>query len=432
MLVVGVPVAAAADAVTAWNATARAAARAACLAPYYDPFHESRAYAMAHLAIHDALNAIDRRSRPYVFDAQADPGASASAAVAAAARDVLVALIAQSPSFEGAPGCPGSLQQGIDRVEADYAAALGTIADGDAKAAGIAVGKAAAAALLSLRAGDGADTPFADAAYAEGTAAGEWRFTDGYPFALLPGWGRVTPFVLAHAAQFRPAPPYPLHHHKYTADFNEVKALGGDNVTTPSARTAEQTEIGLFWNDSSPLMWNRIAADTATARGLGLWENARLFALLNMALADGYVASWDSKYHFRFWRPVTAIRLAGDDGNPDTAADATWTPLQLTYPMPDYDSAHSVEGGAGAEVLARVLGDATGFTACSLTLPPGATCDDAVPVLRSFGSFSQAAAENAISRVYLGIHFRKSVDAGLEHGRRIGQRAVSLFLQPVR
>ena len=390
-----------------------------------NPLHESRLYAMMHVAIHDALNAIDRRSRPYAFDAQGDSGASRDAAVAAAARDVLVPLISQLPF---PPAC---LQAGIASVEADYAASLGAVPDGAAKTQGIQIGQASAAAILALRAGDGSDTPLRDFAYPQGTNPGEYRFTPGFNFVFAPGWANVTPFVLNHSSQFRPSPPYEVNSNKYTADFNEVKGLGGNGITTPSARTLEQTEIGLFWIESSPLAWNRIARSVSASRGLGLWENARLFGLLNLALADGYIGSWDAKFHFSYWRPVTAIQTADTDGNPDTVADPTWTPLQVTYPMPDYDSAHSVEGGAAAEVLKEFFGtDNISFTACSLTLPVGSRCTDPSPVLRSYASFSQAAEENGLSRILIGIHFRHAVEEGIQHGQKIGKHAVNLFLKP--
>ena len=219
---------------------------------------------------------------------------------------------------------------------------------------------------------------------------------------------------------------------RYTADFKEVKRLGGDDITTPSARTAEQTEIALFWVESSPLQWNRIARTVAADTRLDLWENARLFGLLNMAMADGYIGSFDTKYHYNYWRPVTAIQTAATDGNPNTSADPTWTPLVPTPPIPDYDSGHSVQGGAASQVLKRFFGtNHIGFTTCSLTLPAGSTCDDASPVLRSYTSFSQAREENGVSRILVGFHFRKAVDEGIDHGRKIGNRAVNRFLRPV-
>ena len=418
------------DAVTVWNANAGQAALDACLAPTNNPLHESRLYAAMHVAIHDALNAIDRRSRPYAFKTGAKPGASPEAAVAAAARDVLVPLLQQLPApFSDCVAASGA----VAGVDAAYAAALGAIPDGRAKRRGVALGQAAAAAILALRAGDGSDTPLFDTAYPQGTQPGEYRFTPGFDFAFAPGWADVTPFVLRDSSQFRPGPPYRVTGKKYAADFNEVKRLGGDDITTPSARTAEQTEIALFWVESSPLQWNRIARTVSADTGLDLWENARLFGLLNMALADGYIGSFDTKYHgYKYWRPVTAIQLADTDGNPNTSADPTWTPLVPTPPIPDYDSAHSVEGGAASQVLKRFFGtDHVGFTTCSLTLPAGSTCDDASPVLRSYTSFSQAREENGVSRILVGFHFRKAVDEGIEHGRKIGNRAVNRFLQPV-
>jgi hypothetical protein len=236
--------------------------------------------------------------------------------------------------------------------------------------------------------------------------------------------------VLNHAAQFRANGPYDISTKKYADDYNEVKAFGGDGVTTASARTAEQTEIGLFWIESSPLAWNRLARSVSASQELGPWENARLFALLNVSMADGYVASWESKYHYNFWRPVTAIQNAASDGNPDTIEDLAWNPLQFTYPMPDHDSAHSVEGGAAAETLRQFFGtDDVAFDACSLTLPAGNRCTDPSPVLRSFTSFSQAARENGVSRILIGIHFRRAVEEGIQHGRQIAKLAANLFFQ---
>jgi hypothetical protein len=419
----------AADAITDWNANAGVAATAACIAPLNDPLHESRIYAMMHIAIHDALNAIDRRSRPYTFDMQAEAGASRDAAVAAAARDVLVPLIGQLPLELVPQSC---IDAGVASVEADYTEALAAIPDNQAKAQGIAVGHASAAAILALRAADGAVGPFLNFNCPQDTNPGEYQCTPGTPFIGFQVWENVTPFVLKDSSQFRPGPPYAVNSKKYTADFNEVKSLGGDGISTPSERTADQTEIALYWWESSPLKWNRVARVVSADAGLGLWENARLFGLLNMALADGYIAMKDSKNHYNYWRPVTAIQTGDTDGNPDTTGDPTWTPLRGTPPDQDYASGHSIEGGAGAEVLKQFFGtDQISFQDCSVTLPAGSTCSDASPVFRSYTSFSQAAAENAYSRILIGFHFRNSTEAGTEYGRNIGQRAANLYLRPV-
>jgi PAP2 superfamily len=416
------------DAVITWNANAGEAALAACIAPTGNPLHESRMYAMMHVAIHDALNAIDRRSQPYAFDDTVDPGTSADAAVAAAARDVLVSAIGEIP----APFPPACIEAGLARVEADYLVALAAIPDGQAKSDGIEVGQAAAAAIIALRTGDGSDTPLIVTTFEEGDEPGEYRFTPGTPFVFAPGWGEVTPFALSDGSQFRPSKPYKLTTHKYAEDLNEVQRLGGDDVITPSARTDEQTEMALFWIESSPLLWNRVTRSISTAEGLDLWENARLFGLLNIGLADGYVATFNAKYDYLFWRPVTAIRLADTDDNPATTVDPTWTPLVGNPPIPDYPSGHATEGGVAAQVLKRFFNtDRISFSVCSFTLPVGERCIDETPTLHHFTSFSQAMDENAVSRIYVGFHFRDAAETGVDHGNKIGNWVASHFMRPV-
>jgi hypothetical protein len=419
------------DAVLAWNANAGKAAIAACIAPVDNPLHESRIYAIMHIAIHDALNAIQRRSRPYAFDQRGPSTANPEAAVAAAARTTLVPLLSQLPDEITGPGCAAA---GVASVEADYNAALAAISNGPAKTQGIALGEAAAHAILALRSTDGAvGQTFLNHNCPQNTPPGVYQCGPGTPFIAFEGWDQVTPFVLNHSSQFHPGPPYKVDSTKYAADFNEVKSLGGDGTTTPSARTPDQTEIALFWYESSPLKWNRIARAVSSANGLGLWENARLFGLLNMTLADGYVAMVSTKNHYDYWRPVTAVRNGDNDGNPATTGDPNWTPLRGTPADQDYASGHSIEGGAGAEVLKQYFGtDHMTFQDCSMTLPAGSRCVDPSPVMRTFTSFTQAANENALSRILIGFHFRKSVEEGTAYGRDIGRRAVALYLKPVR
>jgi hypothetical protein len=418
-----------ANAVIEWNANAGQAAVAACLSPTNDPLHESRLYAIAHIAIHDALNAIDRHFEPYALDTQLRQPASPAAAVAAAARDALVQTLNDLPAELFPPSCAAA---GVASVEADYQEALAAIPDGPAKQRGIAIGERSAATIVARRASDGAnDPPLVDPNYPQGDSPGEYRFTPGTPFAFAPNWGNVTPFALTDSSQFRAHPPYPLTSRPYARDLNEVQRLGGDGTTTPSARTAEQTQIALFWVESSPLAWNRIARTLATDRGLDMWAAARLFGLLNIGLADGYIGSFDTKYHYNFWRPVTAIRLADTDGNRHTTADPTWTPLVTTPPIPDHDSAHSVEGAVAAAVMRRVFGtDHVTFQACSNTLTAGSNCDEPNEELRSFSSLSQASAENGESRVLVGFHFRNAVNDGLQHGKHIGNWAVTRYMRP--
>jgi len=393
-----------ADAVTHWNeiATTITTPPAANLAPPY----QSRIYAMTHAAIHDALNAIDRRYKPYALSSRPDLGASPEAAVATAAYGVLVHEI--------------PAQQAI--LDAELQAALAGIPDGEGKTRGMVIGHAAATVIIALRSDDGST---AQVPYTPGTEPGDWQPTPpNFLPALAPGWGDVTPFALRIGAQFRPAPsPYfDLTSAAYTRDYNEVKSIGKADSPT---RTAEQSEIARFWYESSSVGWNRIARNLAAEQGLDLWSNARLFGLLNLALADGYISTYDAKYFYNFWRPVTAIRAGDLDGNPRTIADPEWTSFLVTPPIPDNSSGHSVAGAAVAQVLAQFFdNDDICFTTTSGAPFPGIT--------RSFTSFSQAAQENADSRVYAGIHFRSACRDGLKQGAKIGRYVFNHFLKPVR
>jgi hypothetical protein len=265
------------------------AATKACIAPLDDPFHGSRIYTMMHLAIHDALNAIDRRFQPYAFDKRVEPAASSDAAVAAAARDVLVPLLGQLPR-ELPFITQTCIDAGVAGVEAAYTAALAALPDAPAKAQGVAAGRAAAAAILARRAADGAVGPFLNHNCPPPGPPDKYQCTPGFPFIVFEGWEKVTPFVLQDGAQFRPGPPYAVNAKSFTADFNEVKSLGDDGLATPRARTADQTEIVNFWWKSSPLKWNRIARAVSVNSGFDPWQNARLFGLLNRGLSDGYIA----------------------------------------------------------------------------------------------------------------------------------------------
>jgi hypothetical protein len=412
------------NAVVAWNEIAAEAALATGITPLFDPLHESRLYAMTQLAVHDALNSIKRRSEPYGFDGRLWPHASPEAAVAASARAVLISVLGELPdAFPSA--------QAVELVETRYAAALATIAEGKAKQQGLKIGHDAAAAIIAMRAHDGADTTFFDTGYPqpEPPTPGQFRFVEGAPFAVAPHWGQVTPFVLHEPSQFRPRPPYALTSNKYAADFNELKRLG---AIDSRSRTRDQTEIAFFWFEGSPLRWNRIARTVAERAGLNMWESARLLGLLNIALADGYVANWDTKYFDNFWRPETAVRQARTDGNPRTARDADWTPLWgSSGATPEYESGHAIEGAAAAQVMKQFFGtDRMSFTVCSYTLPTN-TCADPAPRLRSYTRFSQASDENAISRILIGWHFRNSVEQGQRRGMKIAKLAVREALQPV-
>lgn len=358
--------------------------------------------AMAHVAMNDALNAIDRRYKPYAYDATAPRGASPEAAVAAAAHGVLVVKI---PNQKAA-------------LDAALAKALAAIPDGKAKADGIATGRAAAAAILARREQNGSDvvTP-----YAQGEEIGVWRPTSSVP-PIGVGFGKVMPFTMSNSSQFDlPKPDYfNLSSAKYAADYNEVKKVGGANSKT---RTAEQSKIAKFWYEPSPGVHIRLARDLVAKQNLDLWRSARLFTLLHLASADCLIAGYDAKYRYNFWRPVTAIRYGAYDGNPQTAGDPTWNSYLETPSHPEYPSLHAVLCAAWAEILARYFGtDQFSFTMTSAKPYPG--------IKRSFKSFSQAAQESADSRIYAGVHFRSSSRDGLVIGRKIGAQVFEKFLQP--
>src|SRR6185503_12046003 len=334
-----------------------------------NPVQMTRGMAMAHLAVHDALNAIDRRYEPYLYDARSEPGAAPGAAVAAAMHDVIVGALV---GF----GTPEQRARGRERVEGAYAAALSSLPDSRAKRDGIAAGQAAAAAMLTLRKADGAS---AQVAYTPGTQPGQWRphpnpvpanppisdtvLAAGNAPAMLPQWGQIMPFTMRAPWQFRLRPPPTLTSETYARDYNEVKGLGGKQST---ARTAAQAEIARFWFEGSLQGWNRIARVIAGPRALDRWEHARLFALLNAAMADGYIAGADTRYLYNFWRPVTAIRAGDSDGNDATAGDPAWETFMNTPSLPDYPSTHSVLGGAAAVVMSRFFGtDQLNFTMTS-------------------------------------------------------------------
>jgi hypothetical protein len=386
------------NAVIYWNAIADAA-----FTPSQgtNPMAQSRTLAILHAAIHDAVNAIEPRFEPYTPGLALAPGASVDAAVAGAAREVLVTLLPDQVSL----------------VEAAYSQTLTAIPDGAAKAAGITMGVTAARAMLTRREKDGSETG-TQPVYVPRPGPGEYQFTPPFNFAVQPGWGRVKPFVIDLREHVLEGP-LPLSSLKYARDFASVKAIGEINSTT---RTPEQSEIAQFWYEDSPLGWNRITNTVARQRALDTWEAARAFALINFAMADGFIAGFEAKYRFRFWRPETAIHEAAMDGNSLTQPDPTWQPFLITPPVPDYPSTHTVLGWAAAEVLIELLGDKVRFNVTSLTLPG---------VTRHFKGFSAAAEENGLSRLYAGIHFPYAVKEGRRQGRSIGQ-AVGEALKPVR
>jgi membrane-associated phospholipid phosphatase len=362
----------------------------------------TRNFAILHAAIYDAVNAIDRTHEPYLISVRAPRDASETAAADAAAHTALVGLY------------PG--QQSM--LDADYTAELAKVADGPARDKGIRLGEQVASDLLAIRANDGSSvTP---PPFVPGTGPGDYQPTPpNFPTPVFTAWGQVTPFVLDRGDQFRPAPPPALTSDAYAAAINEVQSLGSATSTT---RTAEQTEIGKFWNPPIQNFWNQIAQTVALSQHSDLPTTARLFAVLNLSVADSAIAFYDAKYTYRLWRPVTAIRLADTDGNPSTVADPNWLPLSgNTAADPSYPGAHSTISAAGADVLASFYGDQQHFSITSPALPG---------VIRAFDSFSAAAQEAGLSRIYSGQHTRLDHDAGLALGHDVAGFTLHTTLLP--
>jgi hypothetical protein len=391
-----------------------------------NPVVSTRTLAMVQAAVHDALNTIDRRYAAYYHDGTPMPAASPDAAVAAAAHTVLVGVV----NGFGSPVQKGAATALVDQA---YTASLARITDGASRNTGVAEGRAAGAAMLTLRRDDGATR---DAPYTPGVGPGKWRphpnpvppnppianpdAAKGYAASAMTGWGNVTPFTLLSASQFWLAGPPALTSAAYARDFDQVKSLGGK---TSAARTAEQTEIARFWFEG-PGAWNTIARTVATGRSLDARDSARLLALMNLAMADAYIAGFKIRYVYDLWRPVTAIREGDNDGNDATVGDPTWDSHQNTPAVSDYPSTQSTFSAAAAVVLASVMGgDQVSFSFRSGKPFEGIT--------RSFTSFTQAARESADSRVYAGIHFPSACEDGLALGRQVGQRAVTMYLRPV-
>jgi hypothetical protein len=410
-----------ADDVLQWNETAMKA----IAANGQSNIVASRTLAMVQAAVHDALNAIDRRYDAYYFEGSPTPAASPDAAVAAAAHTVLVGVVAGfgTPAQKGAANA---------LVEQAYATSLARVADGPARNAGVAVGRASGAAMLTLRRDDGATR---DAPYTPGVGPGKWRphpnpvppnppianpdAARGYASSAVPGWGNIVPFTLLSASQFWLSGPPALTSPAYARDYNEVKSLGGK---LSPARTPEQTEIARFWFEG-PGAWNTITRTVSAARGLDARDSARLLALVNLAMADAYIAGFKIRYVYDFWRPVTAIREGDSDGNDATAGDPAWDSHQNTPAVSDYPSTQSTFSAAAAVVLASALGGDQG----AFSFESGKPFEG---ITRSFTSFSQAARESADSRVYAGIHFRSACEDGLGLGQKVGHRVVRLYLQP--
>jgi hypothetical protein len=391
---------AAQDAVTEWNLNAEKAILANP-AVSGNSVITARVYVLMHAAMFDAVNGIERRYEPYHVEAAAPRGASRRAAAIEAAYTTLVALFPSQKST----------------LDGELASSLASLSDDDEDSEdnesmdhGLAWGQQVANDILAWRSTDGFNTALPPVT--GGPAPGEWRPTPpAFQSMVFPQVATMLPYAIESPSQFRPAGPPALSTAQYAANFNETKTLGS---ATSSSRTAEQTLIANYWAGNASVSWNRVASSLAIARHNTLSENARLFALMNLALGDATVAGWDSKLHFMSWRPVTAISLA-DSLNPDTVADPNWKPLLVTPRHPEYVSAHLIFSSAAAGVLAAQFGDDTTFSLESVGLPG---------VFRTYTSFSSALDEVTMARIYAGIHFRSACVDGRTMGTAIAQYVV--------
>ncbi len=394
--------AARADVVTDWNTLILNAIRTNKTSPPV----ASRQMAILHTAMYDAVNGIKPKYEAYRVQPDGFPAASREAAAAAAAHRVMVALYPSNAVL----------------YEAELQSTLAGIRNPVAKREGVAWGQEAATEIMTWRSTDGAAVPIG---YAPGTRPGDWQPTPpAFLPALLPQWGTLVPFGIASVVSFRPPPPPALSSAQWAADFNETKRLGAVNS---AERTADQTIIAQFWangagTETPPGHWNRIAKSISGAHGLSLLENARLFALLNIALADAAIVCWDCKFTYNFWRPVTAIRNADVDGNDATEKDATWSSLLVTPNFPECTSGHSTFSGAGARVIETFFGrDDITFTINS---------DGTPGHFRTFNKVSDAANESGMSRIYGGIHFQSANQWGLASGRAAADYITAHLLLP--
>ena len=388
--------AARADTVTEWNAIMQATV----IAAPSNPNLQTRWGAIVQLAVFEAVNAIVGDYQPYLGVVEAPAWASPDAAVIAAAHRTLVTL---------RPGSAAAL----DVLRAN---SLAAIPDGPAKEAGIAAGEDAAAAMLSLRADDGWDDVVP---YTPGTEPGDYRPLPGQS-ALLPGWGQVTPFGLSDVSEFRLPPPPALDSGRYAQDYNDVKLLG--RIDSPF-RPQDRTDVARFYAATSPVaVFNSAARQASAAQGKTLSENARIFAVLAMAMADTAIAMWDTKYHYNFWRPQAAIRGGHLDGNDKTDADPDWLPLIATPAHPSYASGHASVSGSAARVLDHVFGkDGHAVTLNNPGLPG---------IVLNYTAWDEITDDIDDARIYGGIHFRFDNEAGQQAGRKVAEFVFVNFMTP--
>jgi PAP2 superfamily len=392
-LAVGAPVSASANVITDWDE------KAVAVVTPMPPYTAQRVMGMVHIAMFDAVNSIERRCRPYLVQLPADPTTSKEAAAASAAATVLATIDSE---------IAGEMKIAI----ASY---LASIPDGAAKSDGVKLGEAVAARVVEARANDGADAPDD---YRPRTTPGVYVPT---PITAASAWPNVKPFAMAKASQFRPDPPISLTSKEWAADFNELKDYGGK---TSAKRSAQQTEIARFWLMVGPPAYHPFARNLVTAKQMNVGDSARFMALVAVGLNEALIAVFDAKYHYNFWRPITAIRNGDIDDNPATDREATWQPIDNTPMHPEYPCAHCILSGSVAGVVKAVLGTAE--------IPEIAVTSATAPgVTHRWTNMTAFTDEIANARIWAGFHYRFSTRVGTEMGLKIGEYVVKNVMQPV-
>jgi len=391
-IVVGASAQARANVITDWDEKALAV-----VAPM-PPYNAQRLIGMVHLAMFDAVNSIERRYRPYLVELKAEPTTSKEAAAAAAAATILATLDPKTASD----------------MKTALATYLASIPDGKDKLNGVELGEAVAVRIFGARANDGSEEPDA---YRPRTTPGVYVPT---PITAASMWPNMKPFAMVKGSQFRPDPPIALNSNEWAADFNELKDYGGK---TSTKRSAQQTEIARFWLMTGPRAYHPLVRELVTTKGMSVVDSARFMALVTVGLNDALIAVFDAKYHYNFWRPITAIRNGDIDENPATDREATWQPIDNTPMHPEYPCAHCILSGSVAGVVKAVLGgEDIPEVAMTSTTAPGVT--------HHWTNLTAFTEEVANARIWAGFHYRFSTRVGTGMGLRIGEYAVKNVMQP--
>ena len=399
-LAVGAAAPTCANVITDWDEKAIAAVAPLASVPSpYTPYAAYRMMGIVHAAMFDAVNSIERRHRPYLVQLPADPATSKEAAAAAAAAAVLATIDAKT----------------ADEMKVALASYLASIPDGAAKSEGVTLGEAVAARVLAARANDGSDAPDD---YRPQTTPGVYVPT---PIMRGPMWPRVKPFAMASPSQFRPGPPIALDSKEWATDFNEIKDSGGQKSAN---RTVQQTETARFWLVAGPVAYHPFLRQLVTAKQMDVVESARFMTLAGIAINDALIAVLDAKYHYNFWRPVTAIRNGDIDGNPATEREPTWQPIADTPMHPEYPCAHCILSGSVAGVVKAALG--------TVDIPEIAVTSPTAPgVTHRWTNMTAFTDEVANARIWAGFHYRFSTRVGTDMGLNIGEYVVKSVMQPV-